>query len=61
MNKDITDYTYEELIDHCTGEAIMSLGKGKSMRDIMVYTVYIVNYWTWELAKKNHKEFKDEN
>ena len=28
MNKDITDYNYEELIDHCTGEAIMSLGKG---------------------------------
>jgi hypothetical protein len=45
--KELEDYTYEELINKLTGEAIMSLGRGDSFRRIVANIAFAVNMWTY--------------
>lgn len=56
MYKKIEEHSYEELIDLLSGNAIMSLGRGSSMRDIVSSIMLSTNMWTWELAKKKYEQ-----
>lgn len=58
MAKKIEELSYEELLDSLTGNAIMNLGQGKSMRDIVSSIMLSTNMWTWELAKKKYEQDK---
>lgn len=55
MAKKFEEFTYEELLDSMTGNAIMNLGRGKSMRDIVSEIMHSTNMWTWEIAKKKYE------
>lgn len=46
MDKEIEDYTYDELITYLAGQALMSLGAGKSIRSITYDIAHSVNLWT---------------
>ena len=55
-DKPLKEWTYDELINYLTGQAIMSLGAGKSMKTIVAENVHLVNMWTWELAKDKYEK-----
>lgn len=50
--KTLKDYDYKELLDHLTGQALVWLGQGKSMHDIMSLSSNIVLMWNDEKGKE---------
>jgi hypothetical protein len=55
--KELKNYSYPELVTYMTGNAVMALGQGKSLYNIVAEVAHLTNMWTVETQKeRNEKE-----